>query len=155
MLCRDDSAFSALAARPHHAYRGPPKPEHAGNTNPYNQPAPPGTPDGEEIARALRERGFVGGVYPKHAYGYENFRRVANGACNHRYPRVIVRPASTYDVSVAVKVAKELRLPVSVRSGGHSYTCMSIRHDSLHFDLRRLNKVELLPAAYRNVSLGV
>ncbi len=125
---------------------------HSDNVNPYNQEAPPGTPDADTIAYTLKERGFVGGIYPKHSYGYENFRKVRNGACNHRYPRVIIRPSSTYDVSVAVKVAKELKLPVSVRSGGHSYTCMSIRHDSLHFDMRRLNKVQLLPREYGEVS---
>lgn len=39
---------------------------------------------------------------------------------------------------------RDYKIPISVRSGGHSYTCMSIRHDSLHFDMRRLKKVDLL-----------
>jgi FAD/FMN-containing dehydrogenase len=58
---------------------------------------------------------------------------------------VIVRPLHTYDVSLGVKVAVALNVTVSVRSGGHSYVCASIKQDSLHFDMRRMDKVEMLP----------
>ena len=33
---------------------------------------------------------------------------------------------------------------MSVRSGGHSYTCQSIKEGGIHFDLRRLDKVEIV-----------
>ncbi len=84
----------------------PPHPHDGANTNPYNQPAPEGTPSAHEIERLLRDRGFTGGIHPQHTTQYERLRRVMNGACNHRRPRVIIRPGSTYDVSVAVKVAR-------------------------------------------------
>ena len=35
-------------------------------------------------------------------------------------------------------------LGVSVRSGGHSYTCTSLKEGSLHIDMRSMNKVELV-----------
>ena len=35
-------------------------------------------------------------------------------------------------------------MEVSVRSGGHSYTCQSIKEGGIHFDLRRLDKVEIV-----------
>ncbi len=47
-------------------------------------------------------------------------------------------------LSPLLRIYRDYKIPISVRSGGHSYTCMSIRHDSLHFDMRRLKKVDLL-----------
>ena len=32
---------------------------------------------------------------------------------------------------------------VSVRGGGHSYTCNSVKNNSLQLDMRRINTVEL------------
>ncbi len=105
-----------------------------------------------DVVKALRAHGFVGTIYTKGTQGYQKLRLVVNGACNHRYPLVIVRPVNTYDVAAGVKVARLFNLPVSVRSGGHSYICMSIKDGSLHFDMRRMNKVELLPPSYSYVS---
>ncbi len=102
-----------------------------------------------EIVRSLREHGFAGSVYPHNSYGYEKYRKVQNGACNRvLFPLIIIRPASTYDVAVGIKVAKSHYIDVSVRSGGHGYTCNNIKNGSLHFDMRRLNKVELVRESY-------
>ena len=54
------------------------------------------------------------------------------------------RPVSTSDVAAAVRAARSSGLEVSVRSGGHSYTCQSIKEGGIHFDLRRLNKIEVV-----------
>ena len=51
---------------------------------------------------------------------------------------------STADVAAAVRAARSSDLEVSVRSGGHSYTCQSIKEGGIHFDLRRLDKVEIV-----------
>ena len=34
---------------------------------------------------------------------------------------------------------------ISVRSGGHDYICASLKNDSLHLDLRKINVIELMP----------
>ena len=67
---------------------------------------------------------------------YDQLRTVNNRACVAR-PAVIVRAATTEDVAVAVNFARRNQLQFSVRSGGHSYTCTSIRDGGLHIDLRR------------------
>ena len=67
---------------------------------------------------------------------YDQLRTVNNRACVAR-PAVIVRAATTEDVAVAVNFARRNQLQVSVRSGGHSYTCTSLRDGGLHIDLRR------------------
>ena len=104
------------------------------------------------VENVLRASGFRGEIHPRGTMGYARYRRVRNGACNDRFPMVLIRPVNSFDVSLGVKAARLFGLPVSVRSGGHSYVCSSIKHDSLHFDLRRLNKVELMPQYYNDVS---
>ena len=99
----------------------------------------------------LRAHGFGGPVYPIHTYPYEKYRKVKNGACNVLYPLIIIRPVSTKDVAIGIQVATSMHLPVSVRSGGHGYLCNNIKNGSLHFDLRKLNKVQLLPQRYGQV----
>ena len=43
-----------------------------------------------------------------------------------------------------MRAARAGGLEVSVRSGGHSYTCQSIKEGGLHLDLRRLDKIEVV-----------
>ncbi len=118
----------------------------------YSSSSP--SPTTDFIVRGLRARGFSGSVHPYSSYGYERYRRVKNGACNRvLFPLVIVRPASARDVAVGIKVAREVGMEVSVRSGGHGYTCNSIKNGSLHLDLRRLDKVELVREPYSKVRI--
>ena len=34
---------------------------------------------------------------------------------------------------------------MSIRSGGHDYICASLKNDSLHLDLRKINVIDLWP----------
>ena len=43
---------------------------------------------------------------------YEEFRLGYNGACRSLFPKVILRPETTEDVAVAVKVANKLGIKV-------------------------------------------
>jgi len=74
---------------------------------------------------------------------YERFRAIHNRACCQK-PLLIVRPRSRKDVSKCVLFSQRFGLPLSVRSGGHSYICTSLKHEGLHLDLRELNHVELV-----------
>jgi len=60
--------------------------------------------------------------------------------------RLVVRPQGTQDVAAVMKRlhSRWPEVPVSMRSGGHSYTCNSIKQNSVHFDLRSLDKIELV-----------
>jgi FAD/FMN-containing dehydrogenase len=82
-----------------------------------------------------------GKVYIRGSYGYEKRRPVHNGACRNIYPAIIVVPLTTEDVSYAVKAAVKYNLPVSFRSGGHSFICQGIRQDALHIDVRQIDHV--------------
>jgi hypothetical protein len=67
--------------------------------------------------------------------------------CDGILPLVVVRPANASDVAHAVAYASTHRLAISVRSGGHSYTCESIRAGSIHVDLRSLRSLAFQPPA--------
>eukprot|EP00095_Tigriopus_kingsejongensis_P000225 snap_masked-scaffold55_size446313-processed-gene-1.11 protein:Tk00225 transcript:snap_masked-scaffold55_size446313-processed-gene-1.11-mRNA-1 annotation:"mitomycin radical oxidase" len=69
---------------------------------------------------------------------------IHNGLCRHIRPEVIVQPKSTEDVAHVVRVAQAHRIPLSVKSGGHSYTCESVKSQGIHIDLKYLNKIEIL-----------
>ena len=81
-------------------------------------------------------------VYLKGSYAYNQKRIVENGLCNNRFPDLVVVPKSTKDVAWIVKISKKYNIPLSVRSGGHSYICANIKPRGIHIDMRGLNKVE-------------
>ena len=66
-------------------------------------------------------------VYPKGSSIYEKRRQVSNGLCVNIYPDIVVVPKSTEDVSAIVKISRKYQIPISVRSGGHSFLCQSIK----------------------------
>ena len=106
------------------------------------------------VKNALLDGGFSGEIYLKDEEGFELYRKVKNGACNKIIPLSVIRPRNTRDVSIAVKAAGKLSVAISVRSGGHSYTCGSLKPDSLHFDLRLLNEKELIEETGDLIRLG-
>ena len=70
------------------------------------------------------------GIHMKGSYGYHQKRKVQNGACDNIYPDLIVAPKSTQDVSTIVSIASNYKIPISVKSGGHSYICQGIKPGS-------------------------
>ena len=79
-----------------------------------------------EIGRAIKYKTRAG-VYLKGSFIYKKRRQVRNGACANIYPDVIVVPKSTRDVSKIVSIARYYNVPISVRSGGHTYMCQSTK----------------------------
>ena len=77
----------------------------------------------------------------RYAFGW------GNRICEGILPLCVLRPAGAEDVAAAVRTAHKHDLPLSVRSGGHSYTCNSVKPGSLHVDLRSLDAVTVHPAA--------
>ena len=76
--------------------------------------------------------------------GYQAAREVWNAAVPHR-PAIIACCGSPADVQVAVAVAVEHGLPLSVKAGGHDWAGRSLRHDGLVIDLSRMREVKVDP----------
>jgi len=73
---------------------------------------------------------------------YERRRQVNNRACLAR-PYVIIRPINTQDVARTVSFAHRNGIEISVRSGGHGYTCNQLKEGAILIDLRGMRKVVL------------
>merc|ERR1712106_743362 len=85
-------------------------------------------------------------VYLPGQSGFEEKRKVMNAACTAQ-PAVIVVPNFDQDVSTIIKATKANNLELSVRSGGHSYTCTNIKEGGVHMDMRSFNKLEMVDTA--------
>jgi FAD/FMN-containing dehydrogenase len=79
---------------------------------------------------------------------YEDARRIWNAAIDKR-PAVIVRCAGTPDVLAAVNFARDNRLVLAVRGGGHNIAGSALCDGGLVIDLSRMKASSVDPAARR------
>src|SRR5258708_28722267 len=92
---------------------------HMSRTSPFTQ------------ALQTRLRGTVVGA---DAAEFEQLRRVWNGAID-RQPCAIARCADARDIQVALQVARDHRVGVTVRGGGHNVAGLAVRDGALMLDL--------------------
>jgi FAD/FMN-containing dehydrogenase len=80
--------------------------------------------------------------------GYDEARRVRNTAIDRR-PALVVQPVGAADVRTAVDFAREHRLRLAVKCGGHSHGGTSTCDGGMQLDLSRLRGVRVDPVARR------
>jgi FAD/FMN-containing dehydrogenase len=97
--------------------------------------------DIEALAAAIS-----GGIVTQRSDEYESARKVWNGMVDRR-PALIARCRNASDVRSAVDFARERRLLVSVRGGGHHIAGNSVADGSLVIDLGAMKRVEIDPAS--------
>ena len=117
------NSFSSSISKPTDIFTTPFKPSPVVDTN-LRQ-----TPNYREVAKVIKASSFAD-VHMKGSLMYEKRRELKNGMCKYIYPDMVVVPKSTEDVSTIVKTAAHYKTPISVRSGGHSYTCQSVKPGS-------------------------
>lgn len=84
------------------------------------------TPLYRNISKAIRST-TKASVYHKGSPIYEENRNVLNGLCANIFPELVVVPKSSEDVSKIVVISRYYQVPISVRSGGHSFICASTK----------------------------
>ena len=78
--------------------------------------------------------------------GYDNARALFNGMIDRR-PALIARCTGAADVISCVNVARETRLPIAVKAGGHGVAGKALCDDGLVIDLSAMNAVNVDPEA--------
>ncbi|MEM7114962.1 MAG: FAD-binding oxidoreductase [Chloroflexota bacterium] len=73
---------------------------------------------------------------------YDEARAVWNGMID-RYPALIAHCTTVYDVVTAVNFAREQKMPVAVRGGGHNVAGHATIDDGLVIDLAGLKQIEV------------
>ncbi len=95
----------------------------------------------------LRER-FRGELVSPGDGGYDDLRRVYNAMIDRR-PALIARCALAADVVACINLAREQRLEVSVRGGGHSVAGKAVCEGGLMIDLSEMKAIHVDPAKRR------
>ncbi len=97
------------------------------------------------LTRSAMDRfrgGFRGILIAPGDERYDAARAVWNGAID-RHPALIARVAGTADVAAAVRFARELGLPVSIRGGGHSTAGFGVADGALMLDMSGMQAVRV------------
>ncbi|MBB3142701.1 FAD-binding oxidoreductase [Halomonas organivorans] len=103
-------------------------------------------PSAEALA-ALRGR-LRGTLMAPDEVGYEQARMVWNAMID-RHPALIVRARGTADVMAAVRFAREHRLAIAVRGGGHNVAGLAVCDGGLMIDLSAMTSVQVDPQRRR------
>jgi FAD/FMN-containing dehydrogenase len=105
-----------------------------------------------ELFETLRV-GLAGELVLPGDSSYDECRKVYN-AMHDKKPAGIARCSCTADVVAAVNFARENKLPIAVRCGGHSVAGLSICDGGLLIDLGGMKKIEVDPQAKTAVAGG-
>jgi len=90
--------------------------------------------------------GFTGRLLQPADAEYHEARRVHNGLVDKR-PAIIARCRGVADVCDAVKLARSLKLEVSVRGGGHNVAGLAVVDDGVMIDLAPMQGIHVDPRA--------
>ena len=98
---------------------------------------------GSEL-RAARELQAVmqGRIVLRNDADYVQTRQIWNGAVRHQ-PALFAVCETSADVQAAVRSAREHRVNLSVRGGGHDWAGRALRHNGLVIDLSRMKRVDV------------
>jgi FAD/FMN-containing dehydrogenase len=99
------------------------------------------------------KNGFGGDILLSTDPGYDDARRIWNAMIDKR-PALIARCTTTTDVVRAVAFARDQRLPLAVRGGGHNIAGSAVCDDGVVVDLSRMRAVHVDAKARRVIVEG-
>jgi FAD/FMN-containing dehydrogenase len=105
------------------------------------------TTERQQLAPAavdVLRREFHGAIVQPDDVDYDVSRLIWNGSID-RYPALIARCADADDVGRAIRFARKGGLPMTVRSGGHSFPGHSVKNDAIVVDLSMMKRIHVDP----------
>jgi FAD/FMN-containing dehydrogenase len=129
--------------------RSPGPPPAPASPAPPSSTAAPVPPDWA----ALRAR-LPGGLVLRGEPGYDAARRPYNTLFETRTPAAVAACTRPEDVQACVEVARNARIPIAARSGGHSYAGYSTPDAGLVADLSRMSTVEVRADGTAEIGAG-
>ncbi|GCE50495.1 FAD/FMN-containing dehydrogenase [Thermosporothrix hazakensis] len=103
-----------------------------------------------QLLTAFQQRITGKVILPEHQ-AYEAARHVFNQSGS---PAVIVRAHTTIDIVETLRLAREQKLPLSLRSGGHGLSGHATNTSGIVLDLAAFNQVTILDPQKRLVRIG-
>jgi FAD/FMN-containing dehydrogenase len=100
----------------------------------------------DERALSELDASFRGQLVRPGDPSYDEHRKIWNGSID-RFPALIAKCAGVADVIAAVKFAREARLLVAVRGGGHSFPGLSVCDGGIVIDLSPMKGIRVDPEA--------
>ena len=98
----------------------------------------------EQAAVQELSDGLRGNLLLTGSEAYDKARRVLNKSID-KYPALIVQPSGVADIQNAVTFARERRLLVAVKCGGHSFSGKSTCNGGMQIDLSHVRGVRVDP----------
>ncbi len=86
--------------------------------------------------------------------GDHDYSRVRSTYVHRGSPGLVIRAEDAEDVVAAVNFAREQRVPLAVRSGGHGMSGRSTNDGGIVIDVGRLNSIELIDPTTNRVRIG-
>ena len=93
-------------------------------------------------AFAILARKLKGEIYTPEDAAFEEITEIWNSRLKQR-PAGVVRCLDTADVAETVKFAREQGIPLSIRSGGHSYAGLAVSECGLLLDLSLMKEIRI------------
>lgn len=111
-------------------------------------------------ALALRSPGIAYDALPARLAGKvvepgdHDYSRVRSTYVHRGSPGLVIRAENADDVVAAVNFARDQKVPLSVRSGGHGMSGRSTNDGGIVIDVGKLNSIELIDPATNRVRIG-
>ena len=88
-------------------------------------------------------------IYSNNSRDFSDSVKVANQRCEQNCPDVVIRPKTADDISNVLRMVHialttyNTSIQISVKGGGHSYSCQAVKDNGILIDMRNFNNIHI------------
>ena len=88
-------------------------------------------------------------IYSNNSRDFSDSVKVANQRCEQNCPDVVIRPKTADDISNIMRMVHialttyNTSIQISVKGGGHSYTCQAVKDNGILIDMRNFDHIHV------------